>query len=75
MRKIWINRALIKKPSQERRSNDGPCRIDVLPDRKIRTLWFGDEWPILYRREVPNLTDAEWYASPGPEWTELVEQQ
>lgn len=29
-----------------------------------------DEWPILYRSDVPNLTEAEWFASPGEGWEE-----
>ncbi len=51
-------------------------RIEVYEDLKVRYSGkpyarsamrpgdTGDEWPILYRRDVPTLTDEEWIASP-----------
>ena len=49
-------------------------RIVVYPEYKIR--YFGaigsDQWPILYRRDVPNLTHEEWIAPPGAGWTEDI---
>jgi Zn ribbon nucleic-acid-binding protein len=51
------------------RHKDGRT-IEVWPDRKIRAGYpFPDDlWPALYRSGVPNLTDEEWYASPGADW-------
>ena len=51
-------------------------RIVVYADRKVRTLYShpsnrypnSDEWPILWRRDVPSLSDAEWIAAPGEGW-------
>jgi len=75
--RVYINPALAGKASHEIRTNDGPVKIVVTPERKLRVFAYKsptqDEWPILYRRDVPNLTDAEWYDAPGPEW-ELVEE-
>lgn len=40
-------------------------RIDVYPDRKIRSGFFErDEWRVLYRSQVPTLTEEEWYGEP-----------
>jgi hypothetical protein len=55
-------------------------RIYVYPDHKRRVLYSHvsnsypdvDEWPILWRRDVATLTDAEWIASPGDEWRQIV---
>jgi len=56
-------------------------RIHVFTDCKVRYLAgsrpsmtrpgsMGDEWPVLWRRDVPNLTDAEWTARPVEDgWT------
>lgn len=53
-------------------------RIEVYADRKVRFYHYQhrtngpvtDEWPILYRTDVPALTDAEWYAPPAETgWT------
>lgn len=48
--------------------------ITIYADRKERSNYttkdrgFGspsrDEWPILYRRDVPNLSDEQWTAGP-----------
>jgi hypothetical protein len=59
--------------------------IEVYPDHKVRysgkpharsVMRAGDtsdEWPVLYRREVPNLTDDEWTAAPSERgWTEVA---
>ena len=48
--------------------------IEMYAEHKLRIgfphpLTRLDRWAILYRREVPNLTDDEWIATPGPEWT------
>ncbi len=51
-------------------------RVYVYPEFKRRLVYShpsnsapnGDEWPILYRRDVPALTDAEWIACPGEGW-------
>lgn len=71
----WMNPAECAKPSHEVRSSDGPCRIIVYDDQKVRVFrhksTLQDEWSVLYRRDVPNLTDDEWFASPGDDWTEV----
>lgn len=48
--------------------------IEIYSDRKIRSGYFGDnkdQWPVLYRNTVPNLTDAEWYSPPDSGWFEV----
>jgi hypothetical protein len=53
-------------------------RVYVYPEFKRRIVFSHpsnshpdvDEWPILYRRDVPSLTDAEWVACPGEGWAE-----
>lgn len=30
-----------------------------------------DQWRVLRRDTVPNLSDAEWFASPGQDWREI----
>jgi hypothetical protein len=47
------------------REASAPRREASAPRREADYL---DEWPILYRRDVPTLTDAEWQASPGEGW-------
>lgn len=37
------------------------------PVAVIREGDTADEWPILYRRDVPTLTDEQWYAAPEEE--------
>jgi hypothetical protein len=39
-------------------------------DRKIAEGPMPDKDWLLWRRDVPSLTDEQWYASPGPEWEE-----
>ena len=52
---------------------NGEKRIEIYADRKIRFGYFEkDYWQQLFRNTVPNLTDAEWYAAPGPEWKEKL---
>ena len=45
--------------------------ITVYADCKVRTgyYWNYDAWGTLNRSVVPALTDDEWIATPGPEWT------
>lgn len=63
------------------RNTQTRTRIIVYPDFKRRLLYGhvsnryadSDEWPVLWRSEVPNLTDAEWIAAPfGDEWEKEV---
>lgn len=54
--------------------NDITRGIAIYPDSKTRYAInndgeIPDAWATLYRRDVPNLSDDEWFASPGPEWT------
>ncbi len=50
-------------------------RIYVYPDHKRRVLYSHagnsqpdvDEWPILWRRDTPELTDEEWQGKPWAE--------
>jgi hypothetical protein len=71
MVRVWVNRAILAKPSHEQRTSDGPARIVVTPDHKTRYWADGrsDEWPTLYRRDMV-LSDEDWYASPGEGWEE-----
>lgn len=57
-------------------------RIEVYADYKIRKNFSvrdrgigspsRDEWPVLWRADVPNLTDNEWIAMPIEEgWKEI----
>lgn len=43
------------------------------PNTRRETTWqpFTDQWKVLQRSTVPNLTDSEWYAKPNEEWTEV----
>lgn len=60
------------------RHTDGRI-VQVYADRKVRLYSnahrtfgapYSDEWPVLWRRDVPNLTDTEWYAPPSETgWT------
>lgn len=49
-------------------------KIEITPEYKIRRFNDGtaagytDRRWILYRRDVPNLTDQDWYAAPGEGW-------
>lgn len=62
-------------------------RIEVYADHKVRYSGkphtrsmtkagdSGDQWPVLYRRDVPNLTDDEWQAAPVEEgWHDAAER-
>lgn len=50
------------------------CQIQITPEYKIRQFNNGtaagytDRNWILYRRDVPHLTDQDWYAAPGNGW-------
>jgi hypothetical protein len=52
-------------------SPDGTKRIYVYGDRKIRFGFYEegrDYWQVLWRTQVPNLTDEEWFRAPTAEW-------
>lgn len=56
----------------QRTDDDKTTTVSIWPDRKVRTGYFAkDMWDTLHRATVPNLTDEEWTASPGPDWKEL----
>ena len=75
---VWLNDAEFAKPSHERRATDGPCQIVITPTAKHRMFADrrGDEWAVLHRASVPNLTDSEWYAAPhGDGWRLAAERE
>ena len=54
----------------ERRHRSGGIQFDGRSSEVFRhDTPPTDEWPILERSTVPTLTDDDWYASPGPDWT------
>jgi hypothetical protein len=59
---------------KQRFNYPGNGRLD--PNTRRETTWepFTDQWPTLQRATVPNLTDEEWTASPGPDWQDITEQ-
>ena len=54
--------------------HDDGREIAVWEDLKVRNFPKRpyDEWPVLYRRDVPNLTDEQWYAAPVESGWRLV---
>jgi hypothetical protein len=49
-------------------------QIDVYDDHKVRHMPGNrvDHWPVLYRRDVPTLSDEDWIAMPASEgWQRL----
>jgi hypothetical protein len=57
--------------------------ITITPEYKRRTarrsynsVDTADEWPVLYRSNVPSLTDAEWYGVPNAEpWQKIRDEE
>ncbi len=56
-------------------------RIAVYSDRKVRETRplnnltgpaLSDQWPVLYRKDVPHINDEDWIACPGADWYEVT---
>jgi hypothetical protein len=66
----------MKKPIKIwQRTDDGKTTtVSVWDDKKVRTGYYEpDFWSTLNRSTVPNLTDEEWAAAPGPDWKEVAQ--